>query len=425
MNAKQLAIVSGLALTLSAGSALAQNRGNGTQQERRDRDVQQDRQDRLEDASRAVRDRDSRYGSSTNILTSLEGMWNVQVQVNRTNWNLMGSGGRESMRPRGDADESAQRRDGAQPDANNPRTERENEREVRERELRDRQDRRQQQEGRQQDDDRQTRTATRTQDQQMANADGMARSHAILDGDILRTTVIFGEGMGSTTDRPDRDAQRGIERNNDRQRGAQPDRGQTPTSTRGGAMDNRSLQSVSFLGYNDNTGQYNMALMTGQGGAIHYFTGKYDQAGRRIVFTSDEQRSGATGQRNPSSTTERDGGTTTTQGQTQNLGSGMTVVLQMEGSDSYTVTAYRGSTSVSTVTGAGADLGGQPDQRRDDGSDRDQDQRQDRYGGDATIAPNVIYKATYTKADASMRSQNEQRFEEHDRRERGLSIRER
>lgn len=415
MNTKQLAIISGLAMTLSAGSALAQNRGSDTQ-ERRDRGAQQDRQDRLADASQAARDRDSRYGSSTNILTSLEGMWNVQVQVNRTNWELMRSGGRESMRDRREGSESDQRRDGAQPDANNPRTDRENEREVRERELRE------------QDDDRQTRTATRTQDQRMATAEGMARSHAILGGDILRTTVIFGEGTGSTTttDRPERDGDR------DQQRGAQRDRGQTPTSTQRGEMDNNSLKSVSFLGYDDNTGQYNLALMTGQGGAIHYFTGKYDQSSRRIVFTGDEQRSGAAGQRNPSSTTGRDGQTSTTQGQNQSLGSGMTVVLQMDDSDSYTVTAYRGSTSVSTGAGSGSgsstELGGQPGQRRGGEGEQDQRQgelRQDRSGGQATIAPNVIYKATYTKADASTRSQIEQRFEEHDRNERGMSIKER
>lgn len=375
MHARKLVLLSGLALTISAGTAIGQNRG--TTEPREGQETQQDRQDRLERASQAARDRESRYGASSNILTSLEGIWNVKVQVNRTNWDAMNA-------PTGDRG-SQERRDETNPQRNE--TDERRERAERQAER----------------GERQGANPQREQDMRAASVDGMARSHTILGGDILRTTVLFGQGV------PQSDGTRndGRERDADRMR----DR------AAGGQLDPNSLQSVSFLGYNDRADEYQLALMTGQGGAIHYFTGKYDPGARRIVFTSTD-RTPQSSLRDEQDGANRNDDATSSIAQTGTT-EGMSVVLQLEGDDRYTVTAYRGPTSVETVTQRGTDLGGQPTQRREDG--READKRQDRYDGRATIAPNVIYKATYTKADAGMRSQHDRLFDEHDRNERSTS----
>lgn len=411
MNTTQLVFVSGLALAISAGPALAQTRSNNDQ-DRPDR-TQQDRQDRLEEAAAAVRDRDGRYGSATNILSSLEGLWNVQVRVNRTNWDAMNAGATDRRLPEG--------REGANPDSTTPRdgdARREQDRRETDRRERD---------GAERDGQRQDRTGTARngsmQTQATSSADGLARSHRVMDGNILRTTLLFGEGVAETRGGfAVREDESGNEREDQREMDRRAERREATTTTRTTRQDDfdsNALRSVSFLGYDDRTGEYSLVLMTGQSGAIHYFTGKYDQGARRIVFTGTDHTSPSATRPGQDRTSRNGDGTTTV----TKVGAveGMSIVLQMESNEQYSITAYRGPTSVGSA--ASTDLGGQPSQRgdrqNDDRSDRrDGDQRQDREGRDAQIAPNVIYKATYTRADASMRSQQDRLFDEYERSER-------
>ncbi len=424
MQAKQLVLVCGLALTTMAATVAAQN---GTNNDRRE-GVQQDRQDRLGEASRAAR-QDNQVSSANNILTSLEGIWNVSIQVNRTQWDAMNRS-RPSTTDRGTGQETngtdLDSTNPDQPDDRTPRerdAERQNERErqnpTREPDRRDRENINERGERGDQLDG-----ADSTQSGQMNSADGMARSQAILGGNILRTTVIFGADTqsartttGRTTERQDRGTDRNPQRDADRQ-GTQRD-GMTTTTTMG-QMDNSNLQSMSFLGYDQNSGEYNLALMTGQSGSIHYFTGKYDLSGRRIVFKSVDDSPVST-----STTDRRSTGssvTTTTGTQMEDV----TVVLQMDGNDTYTVTAYSGSAALGSPSSrGGADLGGQPsrDDNRDNRDTRDSANRQGQQDATGqTMAANIIYKATYTKADSSMRSQHDRMFDDREREERAARL---
>jgi hypothetical protein len=431
MQAKQLVVLSGMAMAFVAGPAFAQT-GTGNQQDRRQTPTQ-DRQDRLQDASQAARDRDSRFGSSTNILTSLEGIWNVNVQVNRSNWDMMNRGMQTDRRTPGqdgtglDTTNPQQRdRQGVDVDTDQPQTQRE--REARERLERERQER-ENNPGTERGDQRQPGMQDGAQSQ-MGTADGLARSQAILGGDILRTTLIFGAEAASTRTNPagqdrqdqDRNPQRDQQDRNGQNPGdldrAQPRDGMTTTTT-GGMMDNNSLRSVSFLGYNEGTGEYNLVLMTAHGGGIHYFTGQYDQSDRRIIFTSAD--SGSTRSTPAGSQRDVNDGQPATRGAVGDTGS-MSVVLQLEGNDSYTVTAYRGTATTGSTVGSGVNdtqpaLGGQPERR-----DRDANPGQD-GATQTSIAPNVIYKATYTKADNTMRSQYDRIFDEREQAERRTPVR--
>lgn len=408
MQAKQLILASGLALATMAVPALAQS---GTNNNENIRERGQDRQDRLGDASRAVR-QDRQLSSANNILTSLEGIWNVNVMVNRTQWDALdrsrrGSTDRtdqESTNPERGSDRGARERED-QTDAQRL-AEREALREA------ERRGNERDQQGRDTDSTSRTQTGS-----QMGTADGMARSHTILGGDILRTTVIFGADAASTrtTDprqNPDRDRQeRDADRNPQRDGERNQQRDGMSTTTTMSQMDNSSLRSMSFLGYDQDSGEYNLALMTGQSGTIHYFTGKHNQPDRRIVFKSVNA--------SPVSTSTTGRGSATTSGLSTE---GMTVVLQMENNGSYSITAYSDSASTGR-DGSSTDLGGQPAQQRDRDADnpsrdRETDRRQGQDGRQATLAPNVIYKATYTKADSTMRSQHDRMFDERERDER-------
>lgn len=439
MRATNIILASGLAIATFATPALAQSRGNNDTQDRI-----RDRQDRLGDAGRTIQ-QDRERAAATNILTSLEGIWNVNVQVNRTQWDALDRMGQRRTDPgRTDPDRPGTDRglDSTNPDQRddrNPRerdaeregTERDRQEGAREQARRDREqiqerrERAQEQSGRDRDGANPAQSdASRSGG--IETADGMARSHAILGGDILRTTVMFGTGTSTqptpTRQAPDsqeRDAERNPQRDNDRD-GVQRDG--TSTMTPMSAMDTRNLQSMSFLGYDQNSGEYNLALMTGHSGSIHYFTGKYDQAERRIIFKSVDSSpvSTSTTDRRSTTTPSTTGSSVTTTMGTQM--EGMTVVLQMDGNDTYSVTAYRGSTARDSGAQRGTDLGGQParDQNRENGRDarRETGDRQNQDASRSMISPNVIYKATYTRADSSMRSQHDRMFDEREREDR-------
>ena len=184
--------------------------------------------------------------------------------------------------------------------------------------------------------------------------------------------------------------------------------------------------------------------MTAQGG-MHTFSGDYDASAKRIVFTSKDS---AYGMQDRTTTTDRrttdrttttdrrvDGQDTDRQNNprgnnqpdrrdaerqgtdrdrtttTMASNAGMAIVLEMKNDNTYTITAYRGSTSVNSLRGErGADWGGQPALRGSEGNERGDSHR----GDDARQSPNIVYKATYTKADESMRSQYERMIEEQE-----------
>jgi hypothetical protein len=334
----------------------------------------------------------------------LEGIWNVNIQVNRTQWDAMN----RSTQGTTDRDADDADRDSTNPQRDNDRGAQENREETDPQRIAEREALREAERRgteRDQEGDRTGSTTSSKTDSQMNSADGMARSNAILGGNILRTTVIFGadtQSTRSTTGRTPEQDGREADRN--------PQREGMSTTT-AGQMDNSNLQSMSFLGYDQQSGEYNLALMTGHNGSIHYFTGKYDQSGRRVVFKSVDSSPVST------STTDR---TMSTSGAAMD---GVTVVLQMNGNDSYSVTAYSGSAALGGSTGRDTDLGGQPsrDDNRDGNNpaqDRGAGDRQGREGGDASLAANIIYKATYTKADGTMRSQHDRMFDERERQER-------
>lgn len=431
MRATNIILASGLAIATLATPTLAQSRDNDDTQDRI-----RDRQDRLGDAGRTIQ-QDRERAAATNILTSLEGIWKVNVRVNRTQWDALDRMGQHRTDPdrpgtdRGLDSTNPDQRDDRNPrerDAEREDTERDRQNGTREQARRDREqiqerrERGQEQSGRDRDGANPSRSdASRSGG--IESADGMARSHAILGGDILRTKVIFGTGTATqptTTrqapDSQDRDAERNPRRDNDRD---SVQRNGTSTTTPMSATDTRNLQSMSFLGYDQNSGEYNLALMTGKSGSIHYFTGKYDQAERRIIFKSVDSSpvSTSTTDRRSTTTPSTSGSSVTTTTGTQM--EGMTVVLQMDGNDTYSVTAYRGSTAQDSGARRGTDLGGQParDQNRENRRDarRDTGDRQNQDASRSMISPNVIYKATYTRADSSMRSQHDRMFDERER----------
>ncbi|UYV13279.1 MAG: hypothetical protein NCW75_03095 [Phycisphaera sp.] len=409
MQAKQLILVSGMALAMIATTATAQSRNNDN---RRD-GVQQDGRDRLGEASRAARQEGQR-STANNILTSLEGIWNVNIQVNRTQWDAM----TRSRLGTTDSDRTGLNRDrldSTNPDQGTDRNPRERDIEREGTEI-DRQDGTREQDRRDRENiqERGERGSERGSGQ-MSSADGMARSNAILGGNILQTKSIFGADgattrstTGRTPDRQDRDAGNNPQRDADRQAQERDGMGQ---------MDNSNLQSMSFLGYDQNSDEYNLALMTGQSGTIHNFTGKFDRSDRRIVFKSVDSSPVSTSTTDRRSTDRS--GTTTSGTQMKD----MTMVLRMDGNDTYTVTAYSGSTTTTGTTDRGTDLGGQPS-RGDDRGTNNQDRDRgvgDRQGQDATgssLPANIIYKATYTKADRNMRSQHDRMFDDREREER-------
>jgi len=222
----------------------------------------------------------------------------------------------------------------------------------------------------------------------MHRADGIASSQTVLGGNILRTTVIFGANTPTTRTNP-----------------AQQERG-TPSDARTQSrISNDQLRTMSFLGKNEQTGKYDLVFMTPQGG-MHTFSGDYDASERRVVFTSKDSMQGMQdGARSERQQNDRREGDRERDDQSNMQDSGgIAVVLEMQNDGSYTLTAYRGSASMDKrQKDREAELGGQPADRQGQGQ-----------GGEDQRSADVIYRATYTKADERMRSQFDRMIQEQE-----------
>ncbi|MBK7405326.1 MAG: hypothetical protein IPJ41_12010 [Phycisphaerales bacterium] len=235
---------------------------------------------------------------------------------------------------------------------------------------------------------------------------GVARTDLILDDQILRERMVILPASGARDpgslrgrdNQPENDpsdkkpsnnnpSSHDSSRNGDAHQPAQPNDGSMLQS----GLEN-ATQCLAFISFDEDDDSYTIVLMNSRDGEIYKESGRYDAGSNRIVFDGnmrdDADRPGRTGAgagEQPSSTRREPGSMNTRATRAQHE---VRVELELRGDDSYEVTMYQGSAAGSGV----GDPNSAPDQRTG---------QQPYTTKSADARGNIVYRATYTRADAS------------------------
>lgn len=328
------------------------------------------------------------------ILSKLEGVWRVEVEVNPSMWGTL-HGGRQILEDATPGESGNINRDHSTRDRRDPNRNRFPS-----------------------GDPPQSADHDDTPIHNGSDYRAIADTKLILDGEILRERMILldGESAESPDDpahdldqknNDDDDNEDAIENNNI---GGQPI---TEDTARHGIDD--ATQCLAFISFDEADNSYTMVMMNSKDGEIFHERGQYDATSNRIVFAGgpegadrqgrqpsmvepspdkpDDDAGGRGNQpyRTPSSTDRvREPGRVQPMGGHENV----CVVLQLHDNDSYEVTMYAGNTLDRYRADPAANPASDPTSRPGSAPQPESDAFADAMG-------DIVYRATYTRASAS------------------------
>lgn len=193
--------------------------------------------------------------------------------------------------------------------------------------------------------------------------------------------------------------------------------GENPTMR----IDNDTFEGLSLLSFSPEDGTYEIVFVDGKSGKMHYDTGSFDATMNRIVFegkahgadtttTTPPARRDGTSPTPPAERRDGVGQQPGQDGMKHGMYGNVRVVLEVLGPNQHQVTMYKvdSSSPISTVPG-------EPPSREP--ADRNQPNNTPSQPGTepwspTTLASNIIYRATYTRAEGSQAARYRDLIEE-------------
>lgn len=281
----------------------------------------------------------------------------------------------------------------------------------------------------------------------LQNLEGIWEVDVSINGSVWRSRMGDSRPGGSGEDA---DAERGRQRNQERDRESEG-RG-TPTTMRGiaeastvlggnvlkiasiltpgesagaewalpSADGNETSRSLSFFSFDPSANEYSAVFMSDMDGTMHHSTGKYDSGSRRIVFgkSGSEKTTEAVDASVPRSDqrrSERDGRRRRGQREAH-------AVLQMKDENTFEVTMYLGD-EIPGAANRGSDAKERDavsdvrdDERSADASDDERREPDAEQRSSRELPNNVLYRATYKKAQLQRQSNYDRAMREDERR---------